>query len=79
MGTYLASGTFRDVFVVTYLKGPRKGLKGVYKLFKDPKAEKLIQEEMKTVEEAGRIIKAFNAQLGVADCSFGSYFGVDFQ
>lgn len=78
-GTYLASGSFRDVYMVTYLKGPRKNLKGVYKLFKDPKAEKLIQEEMKTVEEAGRIIKAFNEQLGAADRAFGGSFCVESQ
>lgn len=59
-GAYLESGTFRDVYMVTYTKGPRKNMKGVYKVFKDQKAEVLIQEDLKAVEEAGRIIKAFN-------------------
>lgn len=57
---YLESGTFRDVYMGTYTKGPRKNLKGVYKVFKDKKAEVLIHEDLKAVEEAGRIIKAFN-------------------
>lgn len=57
---YLESGTFRDVYMGTYTKGPRKNLKGVYKVFKDKKAEVLIHEDLKAVEEAGCIIKAFN-------------------
>ena len=32
---YLESGTFRDVYMGTYTKGPRKNLKGVYKVFKE--------------------------------------------
>ena len=59
-GTYLASGTFRDVYLVTYTKGPRKNQRGVYKLFKNPREEGLIVEDLKAVQEAGRIIKAFN-------------------
>ena len=38
-----------------------KGMKGVYKVFKDPKMENLIAEELQAVEVAGAIIKAFNA------------------
>ncbi|CAE7275185.1 ak1 [Symbiodinium natans] len=59
-GQYLESGTFRDVFVMTFTKGPRKNLKGVYKVFKDPTAENLIREDLQAVAEAGRIIEAFN-------------------
>ena len=59
-GTYLESGTFRDVFLVTFTKGPRKNLKGVYKVFKDAKTESLIEEDLQAVAEAGRIIEAFN-------------------
>jgi len=59
-GTYLASGTFRDVYLVTYTKGPRKNQQGVYKLFKNAREEGLILEDLRAVQEAGRIIKAFN-------------------
>ena len=66
-GKYLESGTFRDVYMVTYMKGPRKNMKGVYKVFKKQNDGGLFQEDLKAVgedlkavEEAGRIIKAFN-------------------
>ena len=59
-GTYLASGTFRDVYLVTYTKGPRKNQQGVYKLFKNAREEGLILEDLRAVQDAGRIIKAFN-------------------
>lgn len=66
-GRFLDSGSFRNVYLTTYTKGPRKGQQGVYKLFKDKHpgngAEvvgNLFADDLSTVAEAGRIIEAFN-------------------
>lgn len=63
-GRYLASGSFRDVYLMDYTKGPRKGQQGVYKLFKDPACQydrQAFTREIKAVKKSGQIIKAFNA------------------
>ena len=41
-------------------QGPSKNQQGVYKLFKNAREEGLILEDLRAVQEAGRIIKAFN-------------------
>mmetsp|Transcript_71767 Transcript_71767/g.126697 ORF Transcript_71767/g.126697 Transcript_71767/m.126697 type:complete len:255 (-) Transcript_71767:314-1078(-) len=63
-GQYLSSGSFRDVYLMEYTKGPRKGEKGVYKLFKDAACDydrQTLKEETQAVKKAGQLIKAFNA------------------
>mmetsp|Transcript_2340 Transcript_2340/g.5226 ORF Transcript_2340/g.5226 Transcript_2340/m.5226 type:complete len:391 (+) Transcript_2340:126-1298(+) len=64
-GRFLDAGTFRNVFLTYYSKGPRKGQRGVYKLFKDTTLtetdeDQAIAEDLRAVAEAGRIITAFN-------------------
>lgn len=63
-GRYLESGSFRDVFLMDYMKGPRKGQQGVYKLFRDPECQfdrQAFTREIQAVKRSGQIIKAFNA------------------
>lgn len=57
---FLDSGSFRNVYLATYTKGPRKGQQGVYKVFKDGHPCDAFGDDLRTVDEAGRIVDAFN-------------------
>jgi len=59
-GRFLDAGSFRNVYLTTYTKGPRKGQQGVYKIFKDKGGDDSTADDLRAVAEAGRIIEAFN-------------------
>jgi len=63
---YLASGEFRDVFLQTYTKGPRKGQNAVWKEFKTGAVyeNRFFAEDVKAVDKASDLIRAFNNSKG---------------
>lgn len=60
--TFLAEGEFRYVYTDTYEKGPRKGEKAVWKIFKDGATfeSKFFDQDLKAVDKASEFISEFN-------------------